>query len=238
MKAHIFQHVPFEGPGSIASWLEAKNAQVGLTRFYANDAIPALNEVDLLVIMGGPMSVNDEATLPWLRDEKRFIAEAIAAGKAVIGICLGSQLIASALGARVYPGLHKEIGWFDIVARPVVSHGREDKRLFQLPESTRVFHWHGETFTLPEDATRLAGSAACALQVFQIGTRVLGLQCHLETTPDSADAILTHCREELEAAQSSPHVQSEQDIRAEPLSTYQHMNAVLDQMLDFITREF
>jgi GMP synthase-like glutamine amidotransferase len=170
-----------------------------------------------------------------LRDEKRFIAEAIAAGKAVLGCCLGAQLIASALGARVYPGLQKEIGWFDIVGRPQ-SVGVNEQTLFQLPETTRVFHWHGETFTLPEAATRLAGSAACALQAFQYGGRVIGLQCHLETTPADAEALLTHCREELAIAQGSAYVQTPEEIRAEPVETYRQMAALLTALLDFIMR--
>ncbi|MDO9316676.1 MAG: gamma-glutamyl-gamma-aminobutyrate hydrolase family protein [Gammaproteobacteria bacterium] len=238
MKAHIFQHVSFEGPGSIDLWLHARQAHVTTTRFYEHDALPALNDVDLLIIMGGPMSVNDEATLPWLHDEKRFIAEAIAASKAVFGVCLGAQLIASALGARVYPGLQKEIGWFDIVARPqqVAGNADNDQTLFQLPDTTRVFHWHGETFTLPDEATRLAGSAACALQAFQYGNRVIGLQCHLETTPADAEALLTHCREELAGAQGGVYVQTPAEIRAEPVETYRQMTALLTSLLDFITR--
>ncbi len=235
MKVHIFQHVSFEGPGSIDLWLHARQAHVTTTRFYEHDPLPALDDVDLLIIMGGPMSVNDEAALPWLRDEKRFIAEAIRAGKAVLGICLGAQLIASALGARVYPGLQKKIGWFYIVARP--QHvGGNGQNLFQLPETTRVFHWHGETFTLPDAATRLAGSAACALQAFQYGNRVIGLQCHLETTPADAEALLTHCREELAAAQGNLYVQTPEEIRAEPVETYRQMSALLHSLLDFITR--
>ena len=236
MKVHIFQHVSFEGPGSIDLWLHARQAHVTTTRFYEHDALPALNDVDLLIIMGGPMSVNDEAALPWLRDEKRFIAEAIAARKAVLGTCLGAQLIASALGARVYPGLQKEIGWFDIVARPPSAGGGNEKTLFQLPETTRAFHWHGETFTLPDGATRLAGSAACALQAFQYGSRVIGLQCHLETTPADTEALLTHCREELANAQGSAYVQTPEEIRAEPVETYRQMAALLTSLLDFITR--
>ncbi len=234
MKAHIFQHVPFEGPGSIQQWLEQRQAQINVTRFFEDDPLPALADMDLLVVMGGPMSVNDEATLPWLIAEKKFIAEAIAAGKAVVGICLGAQLIASALGSRVYPGLQKEIGWFDVISLSVVEN---ESRLFRLPETARVFHWHGETFAIPEGATRLAGSKACANQVFQIGARVIGLQCHLETTHASADAILTHCRDELDAAQGGQYVQTAQEIRAEPAATYEAMNQLMDNLLEFVTRD-
>lgn len=233
MNAHIFQHVPFEGPGSIAGWLQAQGARTRYTHFHADPVLPALEEVDLLIVMGGPMSVNDDAALPWLADEKRFIAQAIAAGKAVVGLCLGAQLIAAALGSRIYPGLQKEIGWFDIVARPVMD---QEQHLLRLPETTRVFHWHGETFAMPEGATRLAGSSGCANQVFQAGRRVIGLQCHLETTPESARAIVEGCAEELAHAQGGRFVQDAASILAEPAQTYAQMNAVMDALLSFVTR--
>ena len=121
MKVHVFQHVPFEGLGSIASWLDARGAEVAHTRFFAGDPLPRVEAVDLLIAMGGPMSVNDEAALPWLISEKQFIREAIAREVPVLGVCLGSQLIASAMGARVYPNAVKEIGWFPIHAAAAVS---------------------------------------------------------------------------------------------------------------------
>ena len=114
MRAHVLQHVSFEGLGSIAAWLSQRGAGTSSTRFFESDPLPALDDVDLLIILGGPMSVNDEEQLPWLREEKAFIARAVASGKAVLGICLGAQLIASALGSRVYPGSEKEIGWWRI----------------------------------------------------------------------------------------------------------------------------
>jgi len=233
MHAHIFQHVPFEGPGSIAAWLQTQGARTRYTHFHADAVLPSLKEVDLLIVMGGPMSVNDVAVLPWLADEKQFIAEAIAAGKPVVGICLGAQLIAAALGSRIYPGLQKEIGWFDIVARPVMEH---EAHLLRLPETTRVFHWHGETFAIPEGATRLAGSSGCANQVFQYGKRVVGLQCHLETTPASARAIVEGCAEELEQAQGGRFVQDAASILNERSGTYEQMNTVMSALLDFVTR--
>jgi GMP synthase-like glutamine amidotransferase len=233
MRAHVFQHVPFEGPGSIADWLQARGARTAFTHFHAGDALPALAEVDLLIVLGGPMSVNDEASLPWLADEKRFIAEAIAAGKAVVGICLGAQLIATALGARVYPALNKEIGWFDIVSRPALQ---QDSALLPLPETLRVFHWHGETFSMPEGAVRLAGSSGCANQVFQYGPRVMALQCHLETTPDSAAAIVAGSADDLAQAQGGRFVQDAAAILGEPQATFEQMHAVMRRVLDHVTR--
>jgi GMP synthase-like glutamine amidotransferase len=176
--------------------------------------------------LGGPMSVNDEADLPWLKEEKHFISEAISSGKPVLGICLGAQLIANALGARVYPGRHKEIGWFDIECTS------NDPDLFRFPKTATVFHWHGETFDLPPGASRLARSAGCENQAFQIGSRVMGLQFHLETTPESAASIISHCRYELV---EGTFIQSEDELLRVPAASYAAVNALMADVLSYIT---
>lgn len=228
MNVHVLQHVPFEDIGSMADWLAARHARLGYTRFYEADArLPTPDAPDLLVIMGGPMSVNDEDTLPWLVEEKRFIAEVIQRGTPVIGICLGAQLIASALGARIYPGRHREIGWFD-VASTVVGEG-----VFRFPERQSIFHWHGETFDLPPGATLLASSAACAHQAFQWGERVIGLQCHPEVTPDSLAAMLTGCADELSP---SPWVQAADEIRNTPAAYFTASRTLMDALLAYVMR--
>lgn len=227
MKAHILQHVAFEGPGSIAGWLQGREASVSTTPFFESFALPKVEDVDLLLVMGGPMSVNDEAELPWLVDEKRLIRVMLQAGKPVVGICLGAQLIANTLGARVYPGPKREIGWLDIEGAAVESP------LFSLPQRERVFHWHGETFDLPEGATRLASSAGCRNQAFQWGERAIGLQFHLESTPQTVGAIVQHCRDELVP---DLYVQSESAILAEPDASYARINALMGRVLDYVTR--
>ena len=226
MHVHVLQHVPFEGLGSIAAWLDRRGASVTWTRFQVLEELPPLEPIDLIIALGGPMSVNDEADLPWLRAEKRFLAEAIAAHKAVLGICLGAQLIASALGARVYPNAEKEIGWFPVTAAP------HDRECFRFPDEIEVFHWHGETLDLPPDAVHLAGSAACRNQAFQIGDRVLGLQFHLETTPDSADALAVNCRHELVPGR---FVQTEAALRSAEPGTYREINRLMDAVLEYLT---
>ncbi|HYA86470.1 MAG TPA: type 1 glutamine amidotransferase [Nitrospirota bacterium] len=227
MRVHVLQHVPFEGLGSIASWLLAHRASVSYTHFYENPALPELNGIDLVIAMGGPMSVNDESTLPWLRREKTFIRDAVGQGISVLGVCLGAQLIASALGSRVYRNAEKEIGWFQIEATP------GSKGEFRFPDKCLVFHWHGETFDLPHGAVRLARSAACENQAFQIGKRVIGLQFHLETTPDSATSILTNCKDELA---QGPYIQAESQLRDMPRSAYGEINALMDRVLSYLTR--
>ena len=229
IKAHYLQHVPFEGLGSIDSWLQSMRADVSVTRFFEDPALPDVDDLHLLVIMGGPMSVNDEQEFPWLAAEQEFIRKAIETGKAVIGICLGAQLIAGALGAAVYPNREKEIGWFPVTAEPV----SDTEDVFTFPQELLAFHWHGETFDLPEGATRLARSAACENQAFQLGKRVIGLQFHLETTPAAARDIVHHCRDEL---LPSRYAQSAEEMLGVNESIYTVINFYMERILQFITR--
>jgi GMP synthase-like glutamine amidotransferase len=182
----------------------------------------------VLIALGGPMSVNDEDEFPWLREEKRFISESIRSEKPVLGICLGAQLMASSLGARVYRGARKEIGWFPAYASEQASG------LFAFPPTAEVFHWHGETFDLPDGAMHLASSEACRNQAFRIGARAIGLQFHLETTPESADALIAHCRGELVPDE---HVQSEQQLRSAGADKYALIHRLMDNVLTHITRD-
>lgn len=224
---HVLQHVPFEGIGSISSWLDAQKAEVSYTRFFSDAAFPPLKGLDLVIAMGGPMSVNDESAFPWLGPEKQFIRDAVGRGVALLGVCLGAQLIASAMGARVYRNMQKEIGWFPIQATPGTTAS------FRFPDKCTVFHWHGETFDLPDGAVRLARSAACENQAFQIGPQVIGLQFHLETTPESVRAILDNCRNELE---SGPYIQTESQLRSAPHSAYKEINNLMGSILSYLTR--
>jgi GMP synthase-like glutamine amidotransferase len=230
MRAHWFQHVPFEGLGSIEPWLRAVDAKVSSTKFFEDDPVlPRLDDVELLIVMGGPMSVNDESPLTWLTDEKRFVRQAIERGTAVLGVCLGAQLIASALGAPVYANAEREIGWLPVTgcaSDPALpswaAAGRE----------TTVFHWHGETFDLPPGAEPLARSAGCEHQAFRIGRHVIGLQFHLETTAASAHAIVANCRRELVPAR---YVQSESEILAADRPRYSAINALMAETLGYLT---
>ena len=228
MKAHVLQHVPFEDPAYIGQWLTARGARISHTRFWESTALPDPATVDLLVVMGGPMSVNDEAEFAWLAAEKRFIAEVIALGHPVLGICLGAQLIANAHGARVYRNIEKEIGWFDIYA----CTGAEDA--FDFPATTSVLHWHGETFDLPPGARLLASSAACRHQAFQLGERTIGLQFHLEMTESSLRAIVDNCRGELVPAR---WIQDEATILGRAGAHFAATHALMDGLLDWLARD-
>lgn len=227
MRAHYFQHVPFEGLGSMEAWLRDAGYEVGVTRWYAGESPPDPAGIDLLIVMGGPMSVNDLGDHPWLAAEKDFIRHWIAAGRPLLGVCLGAQLIASALGARVYPNAVKEIGWF-----PVMAVTPAPGIAFRFPPEQRVFHWHGETFDLPSGAIPLACSAGCEHQAFQLGSNVIGLQFHLETTPETAAALIANCRDELTPA---PCVQDEATLLAASPQAYRTVNTLMDQILNHLT---
>lgn len=229
MRAHSLQHVPFEGLGSIEPWLESKGYELTQTRLFASTDLPRPEAVDLLVVMGGPMSVHDEDTFPWLALEKQFVREIIESGKPVLGICLGAQIIANVMGAKVFPNHQKEIGWFPIHAVP-----SPEGSVFSFPQSETVFHWHGETFDLPPGAIRLAESEGCENQAFQFGKRVIGLQFHLETTPESARKMVSHCRNELIPAK---YVQTEQEILAANPDRYTAINELMASILTFLQRD-
>ena len=228
VRAHYLQHVPFESPGCILPWLEQRGASVTSTRLFEAHTLPAVGDFDLLIVMGGPMSVNDEAGHPWLIAEKRLVRDAIDAGRAVVGVCLGAQVIASALGCRVYRNEAREIGWFPVSATPAAAAGS-----LRWPDELIVFHWHGETFDLPSGAVRLASSEGCLNQGFQIGDRVVGLQFHLEATPETAAAMVEHCRHELTPDR---YVQSEQELLAMPRANYARPNRLMDDVLMSVAR--
>ena len=237
MRAHYLQHVPFAGLGSIESWLQRAGYEVTATRFHNSEELPPPAEVDLVVAMGGPMSVNDERQYPWLAGEKRFIRAVIELERPVLGVCLGAQLIASACGAAVYPNKVKEIGWLPIqgVAPDGDSEGdagAEQPATFRFPPFLEVLHWHGDTFDLPQGAVHLARSNGARHQAFQLGASVIGMQFHLDTTPDGTRALVEHCRAELVP---SMYVQSEERILAAEPAKYRALNGWMDKVLTFIT---
>ncbi|RMG31688.1 MAG: type 1 glutamine amidotransferase [Gammaproteobacteria bacterium] len=228
MRTHILQHVPYEGPGHIEDWIAEHEYPAGRTRFYAGDPLPRPDEVDLLIVMGGPMSVHDEREYPWLKAEKRFLEAVIGAGRTVLGICLGAQLIAEVLGGEVRRNPHKEIGWFPVEA---TEGARTTGFAEAAGEGFDAFHWHGETFTLPEGAVHLARSTACEHQAFLWGGRLLALQFHLEMTWSGAAELIEHSRDELVEA---PYIQTEEAMLART-EAFEQANRRMHRVLDWLT---
>ncbi len=206
LRIHYLQHVPFEGLGSIAEWVSLREHELTATQFFTNSTFPELTEIDWLIIMGGPMGVYDEEKYNWLASEKQLIKEAIEAGKTVIGICLGAQLIAEVLSAKVYPNDYKEIGWYPIE----LNEQALENRLFKgFAEKLTVFHWHGDTFDLPANAMWLASSEACKNQAFLYNEKVLGLQFHFEMTEPALKNIIENGSAELKP---SPFIETAEMI--------------------------
>jgi GMP synthase (glutamine-hydrolysing) len=208
MRINCFQHAPFEGPAAFEHWAAVRGHTLRTTKLYENDPLPDLESFDFLLIMGGPMNIDEEALYPWLLEEKRFIHNAIRSGKTVIGVCLGAQLIADLLDGKVYKGEHKEIGWFPIT----FSQAARASKIFGfLPEQITVFHWHGDTFTLPPQAAHIAESEGCRQQAFLYNDRVLGLQFHLEMTEESLQQMVQNGENELIDGR---YIQHAEEIRA------------------------
>jgi len=194
LKIHTLMHVPFEGLGCIDQWILENGHSSTFTKFYEEYSLPDIETFDWLIVMGGPMGVYEETTYPWLAEEKAFIQESIDSGKTVLGICLGSQLIAEVLGAKVYPNHQKEIGWFDIK----LSENAKVLPMFDhFEEQFQVFHWHGDTYDLPVDSTLLFSSDNCVNQAFLYQDNVLGLQFHFEVTEATLNSMVKHGRQEL-----------------------------------------
>ncbi len=194
MNIHFLQHVPFEDLGALEQWVAQPGNRVTSTRLYEDIKLPFVELFDVLIILGGPMSVHDEDIHHWLLAEKELIRKALEKGKKIVGICLGAQLIAEVLGASVSLNPVSEIGWFDVE----LSDEALAQPAFQGFNTTLTpFHWHSETFTLPAQAIAIGESAACAHQGFLWKDQVLALQFHLEITSEGITALLNHCREDL-----------------------------------------
>jgi GMP synthase-like glutamine amidotransferase len=192
LRIHYLQHVAFEGLGCIENWVLEKGHKLSCTKFFEGDQLPNHLSYDWLIIMGGSMGVCDEEKYNWLVAEKDFIKNAIQQTKKILGICLGSQLIASALGANVYPNKEKEIGWFPITLSETASNP-----LQETATNFSVFHWHEDTFDLPKNTINLASSEGCKNQAFIYNEKIIGLQFHLEVTKELLNQMLSFGNDEL-----------------------------------------
>ena len=199
----VLQHVPHEGPGSLNSLLQTAGFRIHTLKFWPEaETEPAPENYQGLIVLGGPMGVYEADKYRHLAGEKMLIERAVKDNLPVLGICLGAQLIANALGARVYPSGIKEIGWYDLAP---TADGKNDPLFHHLSANEKVFQWHGDTFDLPNGAVHLASSPLCANQAFRYGRNVYALQFHLEVDAKMIDAWLAvpQNRDEIAALKGS-----------------------------------
>ncbi|MEM8953253.1 MAG: type 1 glutamine amidotransferase [Verrucomicrobiota bacterium] len=225
MRIHVLQHVSYEGPGMIEGWAGQNNCPLQTTRLYeVGVALPDSDDFDCLVVMGGPMGARDEGEYGWMVDEKRLIKEAIEEGKKVLGICLGSQLVASVLGAHVRRNQHEEIGWAPIW---LTDEGHGAEVLGHMQSEMPVLHWHRDTFDIPSGAKHLIESAGCRNQAFMYEDRVLGLQFHMEMTRASLRALIDNSGE----LEEGPFVQSGVKMLAREENAFRRANHAMRGLL-------
>ncbi|MGC3972232.1 MAG: type 1 glutamine amidotransferase [Pirellulales bacterium] len=228
MRVHYLQHVAFEGLGSIEPWLRAAGHEITSTRLFAGESLPAPDQVDWLIVLGGPMGANDDATLPWLGPEKQFLRQVIGERKPVLGICLARSSLRPCWGRKFIKTAQREIGWWEI-RRSADAATHALGNIF--PQTADAFHWHGDTFDLPAGAVRLAESDACRNQAFAWADNVLALQFHLETTPQVAAALVENCRDELT---DGPFIQTAEQMLARP-ERFEPLNRLMSGVLQAIS---
>jgi GMP synthase-like glutamine amidotransferase len=226
MRIHVIQHVPFEGPALIGEWADECDHSVEVTHAITEE-YPSVGEIDFLVVMGGPMDADDEDSSPWLVPEKHFIADAIAAGKLVLGVCLGAQIIAEVLGGRVLRADEREIGWYPVA---LSSEGGSEPLFARWPDEVVVGHWHGDTFQLPLGMEPVLFSEATRNQAFVFDGRVVGLQFHLEWDAETIEALLEACPDDLE--DGGEHVMTAEEFAAGAAAHVPDCRELLFELLD------
>lgn len=207
MRVHYLQHVPYERPGIIEDWVKEGKHVLTRTQLFRSPEFPDLDEVDLLIVLGGPMGANDESEYSWLSREKGYVESALEAEVPVLGICLGAQIIASVLGADVHTAKYDEVGWFPI---ELTEEGKSHPLVRGWPDELDVLHWHGDAFEIPDGATHLATSDGCENQAFVHDDLALGLQFHVEMRPEDVRYMLDSAGDH---GLRGPRVQEAETIR-------------------------
>lgn len=232
MKVHIVVHESFEAPAAIATWANSKNHKIEYTKLYNNESLPEeVDAFDFLVIMGGPQSpatTIEECSYFDAKKEIEFIQKAINKEKAVLGVCLGAQLIGEALGAKCEHSPNREIGVFELT---LTESGKKDPLFSSFPEKFLVGHWHGDMPGVTQDSEILAYSKGCPRQIIRYTPKVYGFQCHFEFTPEVINGMIENCVGDLEKYKSLPYIQDAATLKR---NDYTQMNTYLYKFLDYI----
>ncbi len=224
MKIHCFRHTELAVSDYLPTWAANHGHSWECTLVPSAKRLPRLSDLDCLIVLGGPMSVWHEDMHPWLRVEKQYLEKVITAGKLLLGICLGAQLLADVLGARTYTGLHQEIGWFPV---ETTTESRNTWLGNVLPSSFVTYLWHGDTYDLPNGAVHIARSAAFENQGF-IWNHTMALQFHLEVRPAWVRLLAARDAHVLVPA---PYIQSADKILGQPERLYRDNNTLMDALL-------
>ncbi|HGP4136639.1 TPA: type 1 glutamine amidotransferase [Enterobacter roggenkampii] len=233
MHIHFIIHEHFEAPGAYEIWGKSRGCSLSYTRVYQGEPLPEeLGGTDMLIIMGGPQSpATTREECPWFdaQAEKALISRAIEAGKTVIGVCLGSQLIGEALGAAFCHSPEKEIGKFPV---RLTDAGKANPLFEGFGSVLNVGHWHNDMPGLTPQAKVLAYSEGCPRQIVQYSERVYGFQCHMELTPEVVELLIEHSQNDLRRAGEFRFVETAEKLRSHD---YREMNQVLFSFLDKLT---
>lgn len=222
MHLHLLQHSPDHGPERIADWLSSMGHSHTVFHLHAGEAPPSLGDGDALIVLDGPMALDDDDHYPWLKRERKLIAKALDGRKPLLGIGLGARMIAAELGATVGRGTYAEVGWHEVTLAPDSP--------FDLPEQFTAFMWHRHVFALPDDALPLGGSPGSPVQGFAWDAgRALGLLCHLEVTRAGVARLVEH-QARPEGSDASPHAQPDESILADS-RRFDRLAPLLDRLL-------
>ncbi|MHB0776057.1 type 1 glutamine amidotransferase [Halomonas sp. WWR20] len=220
MHIYFLQHTPFAGPARLADWLTGMGHSYNTSHLYAGEMPPRFEDFDGLIVLGGLPGTGDTSPA-WRKRESKLLSRVLKSGKPLLGVGDGAQLIAETLGAIVSPGTYAETGWHAITLAP--------ESPFDLPESFEAFHWHRDIFGLPDDALPLGSSDASPVQGFAWDRgRVVALQCHLEMTPQLAEAMMAQDPETQRAG--GPFVQDREEILATP-QRFDRLASLLDRVM-------
>ncbi len=235
MKIHFIIHEEYEGPGVILDWAKKHRFEISFSKVYLHEKFPSPNNFDILFIMGGPQSTYTTTNeVPYFdsKNEQKLIIKSIKKNKAVIGICLGAQLVGEALGSSVTKSPEKEIGVYPII---LTDEGKRNILFNHFPQTVNVGHWHGEMPGITSDAKIIAKSNGCPRQIIEYSQFVYGFQCHLEFTKDSVKGLVYHGQEELKNSANEKYVQTEEEFIN---YDFDEMNKLLLDFLDKLILEY